>query len=123
MAEEEKKEESQPSAAGAPQAESKDVQENKAIAAIGYLGILFLVPLLAKKDSPFAQYHAKQGMVLFIFEVILGIVMIIPFLGWLIGALGWLLSVILFIMGLVNALGGKMQPLPIIGGFAEKFNL
>ena len=59
MVEEEKKE-----AAPAPSGSSKDVEENKAMAAIGYLGILFLIPLLANKDSPFAQYHAKQGMVL-----------------------------------------------------------
>lgn len=116
MVEEEKK-------AAAPSVSSKDVEENKVMAAIGYLGILFLVPLLAKKDSPFAQYHAKQGMILFIFEVIISFVMVIPFLGWMIGGLGWLFGVILFIMGLVNALGGKMQPLPLIGQFAEKMNI
>ena len=106
-----------------PRSTVKINMKNKAIAAIGYLGILFLVPLLAKKDSPFAQYHAKQGMVLFILGIIISFVMIIPFIGWLIGVLGWLLTVVLFIMGLVNALGGKMKPLPIIGEYAEKMNL
>ena len=42
-----------------PMGDPKDVEENKLIAAVGYLGILFLIPLLAKKDSPFAQFHAK----------------------------------------------------------------
>lgn len=102
---------------------SKDVEENKVVAAIGYLGILFLVPLLAKKDSPYAQFHAKQGMVLFIFSIILGFIMIIPFLGWIIGAVGYLFTVVLFIMGLVNALGGKKQPLPLIGQFAEQIKI
>lgn len=104
-------------------ASSKDIEENKAMAAIGYLGILFLIPLLAKKDSPYAQYHAKQGMVLFIFDILLGAVMVIPFLGWVIGALGWIFVVVLFVMGLVNALGGKMTPLPLIGQFAEKMKI
>ncbi len=103
--------------------DSKDVEENKVIAAIGYLGILFLVPLLAKKDSPYAQFHAKQGMVLFIFSIILGFIMIIPFLGWVIGAVGYLFTVVLFIMGLINALGGKKQPLPLIGQFAEQIKI
>ncbi len=102
---------------------SKDVEENKAIAAIGYLGILFLIPLLAKKDSPFAQYHAKQGMVLFIFEVIFSFIVVIPILGWVISPIGWLFAFILFIMGIINALGGKKQPLPVIGQFAEKIKI
>jgi len=33
----------------APSGGGKDAEENKAMAAIGYLGILFLVPLLAAK--------------------------------------------------------------------------
>jgi hypothetical protein len=50
---------------------SKDAEDNRVMAAIGYLGILFLVPLLVKKDSPFAQFHAKQGLALFVFAVII----------------------------------------------------
>ena len=105
-------------------ADEKDIQENKAMAAIGYLGILFLIPLLAKKDSPYAQYHAKQGMVLFIAEVIIGFLGWIPFLGWFVLVpLGSLFCFILFIIGLLNALGGKTQPLPVIGGLAEKIGV
>jgi len=107
-----------PSASG-----SKDVEENKAIAAIGYIGILFLIPLLAKKDSPYAQYHAKQGLVLFVADVILGFVGWIPFIGWAVLGIGGLLVFILFIIGLMNALGGKMQPLPVIGSYGEKIKI
>jgi uncharacterized membrane protein len=112
-------EETTPTPAGG----SKDVEENKAIAAIGYIGILCLIPLFAKKDSPFAQYHGKQGLILFIAEVILGFVWVIPFLGWAIGGIGELLGFILFIIGLMNALNGKMVPLPVIGQMAEKWKI
>ena len=103
--------------------ESKDVAENKGMAAVGYLGILFLIPLLAKKDSPYAQFHAKQGMVLFICWIIASFIWVIPFLGWVLGGLVNLFLFVLFIMGLINALGGKMQPLPVIGGLAEKIKI
>jgi uncharacterized membrane protein len=93
------------------------------IAAIGYIGILFLIPLLAKRDSAFAQYHAKQGLVLFVFEVIVGIVVAIPVIGWILGPIGYLIGLILFIMGLVNALGGKSVPLPIIGQYGETIKI
>lgn len=103
---------------------SNDVETNKAMAAIGYIGILFLIPLLAKKDSAFAQYHAKQGLTLFVFEILIGILTWVPVIGWLlIGPIGYLIAFILFIIGLMNALGGKQQPLPIIGKFGEKINI
>jgi len=100
-----------------------DVDENKAMAAIGYLGILFLIPLLAKKDSPFAQYHAKQGLVLFVFGIIISFIAAIPVVGWMVSGVGWILVLILFIMGLMNALGGKTQPLPVIGKYGENIKI
>lgn len=105
---------------------NKDVEENKVIAAVGYLGILFLVPLLAKKDSPFAQYHAKQGMVLFIAMIIAQFgwfLYWIPFVGWLIGLAIYGFLFVLFVMGLVNAFGGKTVPLPLIGKLGESIKI
>ncbi len=96
-----------------------DVEENKIFAIMGYLGLLFLVPLLAKKESPFAQFHAKQGMVLCITSFVAMFVVWIPFIGWAV----WLFLLIMMIMGIVNAAGGKMKELPLIGGIAKKINL
>ena len=62
-----------------PQENDSDIQANKTVAALSYLWILFLVPLLLKRDSKFAQFHAKQGLVLFIIEFLVWI----PFIGWL----------------------------------------
>jgi len=107
--------------------ESKDVKENKAIAAIAYLGILFLVPLLAAKDSPFAQYHAKQGLILFIASLcgfFIGLIFgFIPIINLLIWIIIMALIFALFLIGLFNALNGKTKPLPVIGELAKKFNL
>ena len=104
----------------------KDVEDNKVIAAIGYLGILFLVPLLAKKESPFAQYHAKEGMVLFISMIVarLGwIIFWVPILGWLVAMVVYVFLFVCFIMGLVAALSGKMKPLPLIGKLGESIKI
>ena len=62
-------------------AEDKEVQEGKIFAVIGYLGILCLIPLLFKKDNKFALFHGKQGLVLFLGWIAVGIVMMIPVLG------------------------------------------
>lgn len=102
-----------------PIADSKDVQENRGITYLSYLGILFLVPMLAKKESKFAQYHAKQGLVLTI-GLFVG-----SFLYFLfgLGALVHLAVVIFSIMGLINVNKGVMKPLPIVGDLASKINI
>lgn len=105
----------------APKTASKDVEENKVLAIIGYIGILFLVPMLAAPKSEFAQYHARQSLVLFIAEIIIGIIWVIPVLGWIIGMLGYIAGLVLMIMGIVNAANGVMKPLPIIGQYAKAF--
>lgn len=103
--------------------DSHDVEENKVIAALSYFGILVLVPLLAKKESPFCQFHAKQGLVLLISWVIIGVVAVIPILGWIVSIFGSLFLFVLFVLGVVNALGGQAKELPVIGQFGDKFNL
>lgn len=104
-----------------PTTSQKDIDENKLMAVLGYLGLLLLIPLLAKKDSAYAQFHAKQGLVLLIAYFACGIVMMIPVVGWIIGTLGMLGCFIFFIMGIVNAFSGKMNELPLIGKFGKEF--
>ena len=93
----------------------EDAEKNKMMAVLAY--ILFLIPLLAAKESPFAKYHTNQGLVLFIGGVIVSILgSVIPFLGWfVILPIGGILVTVLCVMGILNALKGEAKPLPIIG--------
>ncbi len=107
--------------------DKKDVEENRIVAAIGYLFILCLLPLLGKKDSKFAQFHGKQGLVLTIASVVLWvadfILILIPILGWLIMAIAWLGLIILAILGILNALAGKYWEMPFLGKYAKEIKL
>ena len=47
---------------------SKKVSNKNGLAALSYLWVLCLVPLLGSKDE-FVKFHAKQGFVLFVFEL------------------------------------------------------
>ncbi|XID92904.1 hypothetical protein ACF3MZ_31415 [Paenibacillaceae bacterium WGS1546] len=99
------------------QVEQSDIANNKAMAVLAY--ILFIIPLLAAKESKFAMYHVNQGLVLFLTLVGVNIVSsIIPIIGWLIiGPLANLGIFILAVIGILNAVGGRCKPLPLIGGF------
>ena len=104
-----------------------DVEKNKVMGILAYLGILWLVPLLAAKDSPFARYHCNQGLVLFlgalaawIVTIVLDMVLVfIPILGWflmIVLHIGLILGVLaLAIIGIINAANGACKPLPLIG--------
>ncbi len=101
----------------------KEIEDNKFFAAIGYLGILCLIPLLLAKDSKFAQHHGKQGLVILLAWILLWVGNIIPVLGQIVWALGSILLFMLIIMGIVNAANGKMWELPVLGKFAKQINL
>ena len=104
-----------------------DVQKNKTIAAIAYISILCFVPLLTNKDSPFAQFHAKQGLALFICEVVWWILsfglVFIPILGLIIIWLGNLCLVVLSLVGLIRALNGERWKMPVLGDWATKIKI
>ena len=107
-----------------PESAAADIEKNKVFAVLAYLGILFLVPLLAAPQSKFARYHANQGAVLFLASLLtfIGsfILLLIPFVGCLASFLPLAIivaSLILMIMGIINAAAGQCKPLPLIGHF------
>jgi len=103
--------------------EQTPTQEEKIISAIGYIWLLFLIPLLIKRNNEFCQHHAKQGLILFLFSLIVSILGGIPILGWLIILpLGWIMVAILALIGIVSSLQGKKWQMPILGKYAEKIN-
>lgn len=98
--------------------DKKDIEENSVVAAMSYIYILCLLPLFLKRKSKFAQFHAKQGLLLFIVEVLLGWFFPFPIIGWALG----LLVLLLAFLGVVNALNGKYWEMPFVGRYAKKLN-
>ena len=105
-----------------------EAQMKKGMAILAYFGILFLIPLFAAKNDPFARYHTNQGLVLFIFMVIFNIlsnvltnilIEISPMLTLIVSGVFGILTLLLCIfalIGIIRAAKGQMKPLPIIGG-------
>ena len=96
-----------------------DVELNKTVAALSYIWILCLVPLLAKKDSEYAQFHAKQGLVLFIVEIVGSLFFWFPFFGQLLAMVLLIVSVI----GVIKTLNGEWWEAPVIFEWSKKIKL
>lgn len=102
-------------------ADGSDVERNRTMAIIGYiLPVLFFVPLLSEKKSPFGMFHANQQLVLLISAIVVRVVgVIVPIIGWfLILPLGSLAVLAFAIIGLIGAAKGETKPLPVIGGIS-----
>jgi uncharacterized membrane protein len=94
---------------------NEDAEQNMVMGILAY--ILFLIPILAARNSKFAMYHANQGLVLFLTALLVNVVGgIIPLLGWfVILPLGNLCVLILAIIGIINAAQKQVKPLPVLG--------
>ena len=93
-----------------------DINANKVMAILAYIGILVLIPLFAAKDSKFARFHTNQGLLLFIVALIAGAISKVSVIGF-IGAIVGFLCFIFAIIGIVYAAQGKAKELPFIGKY------
>jgi uncharacterized membrane protein len=101
----------------------KEIQEGKFFAVISYISFLCIITLVLKKDNKFALYHAKQGLVLFVFEVVCFILSIIPFLGWFLRSFGIALLFLISLWGTLQGLMGNYNRFPFISKIADNIIL
>jgi fumarate reductase subunit D len=90
------------------------------MAALSYLGVLCFVPLLAAKDDEFVYFHAKQGLVIWMWSVLALFALHIPGIGkWLFGFSS--MGVVVFsVLGLLSVLFQRAWKLPLIGEVADR---
>lgn len=93
--------------------------KQKLIALLSYLAVLLFFPLNFFRADDFAQYHARQGVVMFILGIAVVFTLWIPVAGWVC----LLAYVVIWVTGIINVLTGKMEPVPVIGKIAERISL
>ena len=101
----------------------KDIKENKVLAAIGYIGILCVLPLALKPKSQFCKFHGKQALILLIAGVINMVIGMIPVIGWILAPLGAIAIIIMSLLGLLKAINGEYWEMPYIAEYAKKINI
>ena len=95
---------------------------------LSYLGLLALIPLLMEKEDQEVQWHAKHGLVLFGFWVVLGLVFsvlsAVPVLGCLAIVVSLFLPIaalVVHIVCIVKGINGERFLIPGLSDFADKF--
>lgn len=103
--------------------DAKDIEENKVMGVLAYIGILVLIPIIAAPKSKFARFHSNQGLFLMIIEIVCGVLFsllgLIPTIGWIFYMVNGLIDLcclFLLVIGIINVSRGKARVLPIVGG-------
>ena len=95
---------------------------------LSYLGLLAIIPLLVEKDEE-VQWHSKNGLLLFLALIAVGIIAIIfgfvPVLGWILSC-GMILFtplayLVLIVVGIMKALKGEKLRLPVIADLVDQW--
>jgi uncharacterized membrane protein len=90
-----------------PHPHDRDIEENKDIAALGYVWVLSIFVYAYKRSSPFVAFHAKQGIALFILSIAC----------WFIPVAGRLIELVILalaVMGFLAAAQGHRRELPLV---------
>ena len=111
------------------QLSQQEIDSGKTMAILCYIPIVFIglivaIVCVATKNNSFSLYHAKQALTLYICAVV-GALCCLPLFIICIGV-PLLIAVevaalVLCILGIINSSSGQCKPLPLIGGFADKW--
>jgi len=90
---------------------------------LSYLGVFALLVFLWRDKEKAASCHLRQGLVLFGMEIVFTLILVVPFVGWLIGLLGWLLCVFLSLRGVIKAAQGQEWFIPVIKKISQEIKI
>jgi uncharacterized membrane protein len=105
-------------------------QNRNLMIVLSYLWLLFLIPLLVEKDDREVQWHAKNGMLIFGAELVIGIALyilsqipILGFLGCIVGPFLWLAFLAVAIIAIMKGINGQRLVIPGLSEYADRINI
>jgi uncharacterized membrane protein len=94
-------------------------EESRLGAILSYIPFLCLIPLLSMKENTEIRLHVRQGVVLFIIELVAGLFLIDRISDFVFTTL-LVAAIVLALVGLYYAAQGKSYRLPFISDIVDK---
>ena len=98
------------------------VEKGKGLGIVAYItiiGVLIAFFMNQEKRNPFVSFHVRQSLGLWLLYFILGYV-ISGFDSWMLTYSFWIFFAVLFLYGILGAISGKNNSVPILGDFFQK---
>lgn len=96
-----------------------EIKDGAPFAALCYVLFLWIFTFIFKKENKFALFHARQGIVIFMGNVVCFSFMFVPVLGIIFAGFQLLLSLI-SLYGIYLALTGKTEKIPLVSDVSDK---
>ena len=93
---------------------------SRVMAALSYLGILCFVPLLFNRQDEYVQFHARQGLVLWMWGVLAIFALSLPGIGRWFFSFSGMAIMMLSGLGLISVLLARAWRLPFIHGLSVR---
>lgn len=100
------------------------VTEDKTVAILSYLtliGFIVAVVLHTNKKTRLGAYHLRQTLGFVVAGFAVGVISMVPFIGWLVALVAMPLFLVLWLLGLIAAINGQLKPVPLIGDHFQKW--
>jgi len=88
---------------------------------MSYLGVLCLVPLIVNRDDEVVHFHAKQGLVLWVWSVLALLFLQIPGVGKLLFSTSVMAILVCSVIGILSVLLGKAWKIPLVNNVSNVF--
>lgn len=92
----------------------------RVLAATSYFGIFCLIPLIFDDNSEYVRFHARQGLVLWIWTLLAVFSLALGSIGGFFLTFSICIIVFLSVMGIVSVVFAQNWRLPVIAVLAEK---
>ncbi len=111
-------------ASGRPQADRNATlsDEGRLGAILSYIPFLCFIPLVSMKENREIRFHARQGVLLFLIELVAAVFLIDRVSDFVFTAV-LIAAIALALVGIYYAVQGRSYRLPIIGDLADKSKL
>ncbi|MBF0368361.1 MAG: hypothetical protein HQL52_02790 [Magnetococcales bacterium] len=93
---------------------------SKVLAIFSYLGMLCFVPLIFNRNDEYVHFHARQGLVLWIWGVLAIFSLHIPLLGAFIFSSSVIFVMILSVIGISSVVLSRAWRLPLVAFVADR---
>jgi uncharacterized membrane protein len=100
----------------------QEIEEGKTAAILAYVPFMCFVPLVKMKQNRFALQHGKQGLVLFLIEIV-ALIFLLPKISDLFWGFVIIACLAVAVTGVLYAVQGRDWKIPFIGDLADKLKI
>lgn len=89
--------------------------DKKTTSWVSYVTFIGWIIAYCAGDKEGAKFHLNQSLVIWLVSIGCSIILVIPFIGWIIGTIGLVFTLVCWVMGLISAINQEEKEVPLIG--------